>query len=165
MRSKGPRVIACRIRVLRKNSGVVKPLVLLDHYIQLFTKLASSFPNARVEKDRCISHLCSYLLFPIQGKHLQNFGLKRAKMKLSTLPSPSSLMALVTTFAIFSVDMAARTQAHPVDACAATTDETRTLMDSLFSEFALDNFGESFAKALGDDLVWTVTGSSPIAGK
>ena len=34
----------------------------------------------------------------------------------------------------------------------------------MFSAVALDNFGASFAAVLSDDLTWTVTGSSPIAG-
>lgn len=38
-------------------------------------------------------------------------------------------------------------------------------MSELFSSFALDNFGASFGAAVSDDLVWTVTGSSPIAGR
>ena len=46
-----------------------------------------------------------------------------------------------------------------------TTEETRTFIESLFTAVALDNFGNSFAAALSDDLVWTVTGSSPIAGR
>lgn len=45
-----------------------------------------------------------------------------------------------------------------------TTDETRVFVESLFTAVALDNFGQSFAAALSDGLVWTVTGSSPIAG-
>lgn len=49
----------------------------------------------------------------------------------------------------------------PVD---STTDETREFVESLFTAVALDNFGQSFAAALADSLVWTVTGSSPIAG-
>lgn len=49
----------------------------------------------------------------------------------------------------------------PVD---TTTNETREFVESLFTAVALDNFGQSFAAALSDNLVWTVTGSSPIAG-
>ncbi|OAP64979.1 hypothetical protein AYL99_00951 [Fonsecaea erecta] len=45
-----------------------------------------------------------------------------------------------------------------------TTEATRSFIESLFTAVALDNFGTSFAAALSDDLVWTVTGSSPIAG-
>ncbi|KIW71889.1 hypothetical protein PV04_00117 [Phialophora macrospora] len=56
--------------------------------------------------------------------------------------------------------------AHPSPhACTnATTEATRSFVESLFTAVALDNFGASFAAALADDLVWTVTGSSPIAG-
>jgi ketosteroid isomerase-like protein len=46
----------------------------------------------------------------------------------------------------------------------STTEATRSFIESLFTAVALDNFGASFAAALSDDLVWTVTGSSPIAG-
>ena len=78
---------------------------------------------------------------------------------------PSAPALLLSIFTIFCQNMTPGVHAHPVDACAAITAETRVLMDSLFSEFALDNFGTSFANALSDDLSWTVTGSSPIAGK
>ena len=44
------------------------------------------------------------------------------------------------------------------------TSATRTFIAQLFSAVALDNFGASFSSALSDDLTWTVTGSSPIAG-
>jgi uncharacterized protein len=56
--------------------------------------------------------------------------------------------------------------AHPTwtDICDPQTPKTRTFIDSLFNAVALDNFGASFAAALSDDLHWTVTGSSPIAG-
>lgn len=65
-------------------------------------------------------------------------------------------------------------EAHPLPpsssyphgpAVDTTTDETRAFIESLFTAVALDNFGKSFAAALSDDLVWTVTGSSPIAGR
>jgi len=46
----------------------------------------------------------------------------------------------------------------------ATTEATRAFIESLFTAVALDNFGASFAAALSDNLVWTVTGRSPIAG-
>lgn len=48
---------------------------------------------------------------------------------------------------------------------AEKTAHTRRYMSELFSSFALDNFGASFGAAVSDDLVWTVTGSSPIAGR
>lgn len=77
-----------------------------------------------------------------------------------------SLVAYLSTFlAVILPATMSKVHAHPVDTCAAVTLQTRELMDSLFSEFALDNFGESFANALSDDLVWTVTGTSPIAGR
>jgi hypothetical protein len=79
---------------------------------------------------------------------------------LTPLRFVSSILIILT----ISLTMP-QVHAHPVDECAAVTAKTRELMDSLFSEFALDNFGQSFAAALGDDLVWTVTGTSPIAGK
>ncbi|EHY58524.1 hypothetical protein HRR83_007102 [Exophiala dermatitidis] len=47
----------------------------------------------------------------------------------------------------------------------STTSQTRAFVESLFTAVALDNFGASFAAALSDNLVWTVTGSSPIAGR
>lgn len=59
-------------------------------------------------------------------------------------------------------------EAHPVSPpkCVnTTTEDTRAFVESLFTAVALDNFGTSFAAALSDDLVWTVTGSSPIAGR
>lgn len=49
--------------------------------------------------------------------------------------------------------------------CDPNTPVTRAFIESLFSAVALDNFGASFATALSDNLVWTVTGSSPIAGR
>lgn len=54
----------------------------------------------------------------------------------------------------------------PADILASfkMTNSTRTFIEGLFSALALDNFGASFASALSDDLTWTVTGSSPIAG-
>jgi hypothetical protein len=57
-------------------------------------------------------------------------------------------------------------EAHPYPPPAVddTTNETREFVESLFTAVALDNFGQSFATALSDNLVWTVTGSSPIAG-
>ncbi|KIW34469.1 uncharacterized protein PV07_01247 [Cladophialophora immunda] len=57
-------------------------------------------------------------------------------------------------------------EAHPFPhKCVnGTTEATRSFIESLFTAVALDNFGTSFAAALSDDLVWTVTGSSPIAG-
>ncbi|ETI26918.1 hypothetical protein G647_10017 [Cladophialophora carrionii CBS 160.54] len=58
-------------------------------------------------------------------------------------------------------------EAHPSPShkCTdSTTESTRSFVESLFTAVALDNFGASFAAALSDDLVWTVTGSSPIAG-
>lgn len=78
---------------------------------------------------------------------------------------PSLLSLFLCVLAISSPNMIMKTHAHPVDTCAAVTAETRELMDSLFSDFALDNFGQSFADALGDALTWTVSGTSPIAGK
>ena len=59
-------------------------------------------------------------------------------------------------------------EAHPpgmMQKCDPNTPKTRAFLESLFSAVALDNFGASFAAALSDDLVWTVTGSSPIAGR
>lgn len=41
---------------------------------------------------------------------------------------------------------------------------TRKYINCLFATIGDDNFGVSFEQALSDDLVWTVTGSSPIAG-
>ncbi|EXJ65459.1 hypothetical protein A1O7_01800 [Cladophialophora yegresii CBS 114405] len=58
-------------------------------------------------------------------------------------------------------------EAHPSPSHKCTnsaTESTRSFVESLFTAVALDNFGASFAEALSDDLVWTVTGSSPIAG-
>ncbi|KIW81812.1 hypothetical protein Z517_04838 [Fonsecaea pedrosoi CBS 271.37] len=57
-------------------------------------------------------------------------------------------------------------EAHPFphECVNSTTEATRSFIESLFTAVALDNFGTSFAAALSDDLVWTVTGSSPIAG-
>lgn len=78
---------------------------------------------------------------------------------------PSLFMHLLSLLTILSSNMGSQVRAHPIDPTAAVTAETRELMDSLFSDFALDNFGQSFADALSDDLTWTVTGSSPIAGK
>lgn len=49
-------------------------------------------------------------------------------------------------------------------ASSEKTNTTRTFIANLFSAVALDNFGASFSSALSDDLTWTVTGSSPIAG-
>ena len=58
------------------------------------------------------------------------------------------------------------TEAHPTwTECDSQTPKTRAFIESLFSAVALDNFGASFAAALSDNLVWTVTGSSPIAGR
>ncbi|EXJ89963.1 hypothetical protein A1O3_03030 [Capronia epimyces CBS 606.96] len=54
---------------------------------------------------------------------------------------------------------------HDCNTTNTTTDQTRAFVESLFTAVALDNFGASFAVALADDLVWTVTGSSPIAGR
>ncbi len=57
---------------------------------------------------------------------------------------------------------------HPprrIQECEPQTPKTRAFLESLFSAVALDNFGASFAAALSDNLVWTVTGSSPIAGR
>ena len=59
-------------------------------------------------------------------------------------------------------------EAHPPgkpQKCDAQTPKTRDFIESLFSAVALDNFGASFSAALSDNLVWTVTGSSPIAGR
>ena len=44
------------------------------------------------------------------------------------------------------------------------TNRTKSFIQELFSSVAQDNFGASFGAALSDNLVWTVTGSSPIAG-
>ncbi|KIY01884.1 uncharacterized protein Z520_02022 [Fonsecaea multimorphosa CBS 102226] len=61
--------------------------------------------------------------------------------------------------------MAAEAHPSPPRKCVnGTTEATRSFIESLFTAVALDNFGTSFAAALSDDLVWTVTGSSPIAG-
>lgn len=49
-------------------------------------------------------------------------------------------------------------------ASTSTTDATRSFVEAMFSAVALDNFGASFAAVLGEELRWTVTGSSPIAG-
>ena len=76
-----------------------------------------------------------------------------------------SLVSLLLLLSLGLPSTMSTVHAHPVDSCALVTLETRKLMDSLFSDFALDNFGKSFADALGDDLTWTVTGTSPIAGK
>lgn len=53
---------------------------------------------------------------------------------------------------------------QPFEGVDMATATTRAFIESLFTAVALDNFGTSFAAALSDDLVWTVTGSSPIAG-
>jgi len=50
------------------------------------------------------------------------------------------------------------------DETMTTTNATRSFVESMFSAVALDNFGASFAEVLGEELSWTVTGSSPIAG-
>ena len=59
-------------------------------------------------------------------------------------------------------------RSHPpgkMQQCDPQTPKTRVFLKSLFSAVALDNFGASFAAALSNDLVWTITGSSPIAGR
>lgn len=82
------------------------------------------------------------------------------------IPSFPSLFALLLSIlTLFPSNMGSQVGAQPIDPSAAVTAATRELMNSLFLDFALDNFGESFANALSDDLTWTVTGSSPIAGK
>lgn len=43
-------------------------------------------------------------------------------------------------------------------------DPIRSFIENLFSAVSLDNFGASFSAALSENLTWTVTGSSPIAG-
>ena len=80
-------------------------------------------------------------------------------------PFPSLVALLLSALTFFPSNIGSQVGAQPVDSTAIMTAETRELMDSLFSDFALDNFGQSFADALSDDLTWTVTGSSPIAGK
>jgi hypothetical protein len=84
---------------------------------------------------------------------------------MSPISSLAHFLALLVALLAVHLPEVAQVEARPVDTCAATTAETRMLMDELFSDFALDNFGESFANALADELRWTVTGSSPIAGK
>lgn len=78
-------------------------------------------------------------------------------------PLPFSRL-LIPLLLIFSNMAPKHVHAHPTGSCAKTTETTRAFVESLFTAVALDNFGQSFAKALSDDLVWTVTGSSPIAG-
>jgi hypothetical protein len=78
---------------------------------------------------------------------------------------PSLFALLLSILTLYPSNMGSQVGAQPIDPSAAVTSATRELMDSLFSDFALDNFGQSFADALSDELTWTVTGSSPIAGK
>jgi ketosteroid isomerase-like protein len=44
-------------------------------------------------------------------------------------------------------------------------DSTRAVLESVFSGVAEHGFGAEFRSALSDDLVFTVTGSSPLAGR
>ncbi len=44
-------------------------------------------------------------------------------------------------------------------------DSTRAVLESVFSAVAESGFGEEFRSALADELVFTVTGSSPLAGR
>ncbi|KAJ9606163.1 hypothetical protein H2200_009124 [Cladophialophora chaetospira] len=60
--------------------------------------------------------------------------------------------------------MMAEAHPYPHQCVNSTTEDTRAFVESLFTAVALDNFGASFAAALSDDLVWTVSGSSVIAG-
>jgi ketosteroid isomerase-like protein len=46
-----------------------------------------------------------------------------------------------------------------------TTAATRATLERIFSTLAERGFGEAFLDALSDDLVWTATGSSPVAGR
>ena len=71
------------------------------------------------------------------------------------------LLAVSVAFAAMTAQPA---HSHPTGSCIKTTEATKAFVESLFTDVALDNFGQSFSQALSDDLVWTVTGSSPIAG-
>jgi ketosteroid isomerase-like protein len=44
------------------------------------------------------------------------------------------------------------------------TDETRAFLTAMFDTWSAQNDPAPFVAALSDDLVWTVTGTSPIAG-
>jgi len=88
------------------------------------------------------------------------------------LSSARVLLAVLLPLLLFTASMnTPLVQAHPTGPGAdaihnwTTTAHTRAFVESLFTEVALDNFGQSFANALSDDLVWTVTGSSPISGR
>jgi uncharacterized protein len=87
-----------------------------------------------------------------------------AKMNMRTYRFNCTWVQLLLLISIIS----SNSQAHPtwqMQKCDPQTPKTREFIESLFSAVALDNFGASFAAALSDDLVWTVTGSSPIAGR
>jgi ketosteroid isomerase-like protein len=46
----------------------------------------------------------------------------------------------------------------------SATQATRTFLTPLFSSIDDKGFGDSFRAALSEDLTWTATGSSPLAG-
>src|SRR4051812_22420620 len=46
-----------------------------------------------------------------------------------------------------------------------TTAATRATLERIFSTLAQAGFGEPFLDVLSDDLVWTATGTSPVAGR
>ena len=73
----------------------------------------------------------------------------------------NSLLAVILAFAAMTANP---THTHPTGSCERTTAATKAFIESLFTDVALDNFGHSFSKALSDDLIWTATGSSPLAG-
>ena len=47
---------------------------------------------------------------------------------------------------------------------ADSTQSTRIFLSTLFSSVHTDGFGSSFQKALSENVVWTATGTSPLAG-
>jgi ketosteroid isomerase-like protein len=47
----------------------------------------------------------------------------------------------------------------------ATTAATRARLEQIFSNLEVAGFGESFLEVLSNDLVWTATGTSPVAGR
>jgi len=46
-----------------------------------------------------------------------------------------------------------------------TTEATRATLERIFSSLEESGFGQPFLDVLSDDLVWTATGSSPVAGR
>lgn len=46
----------------------------------------------------------------------------------------------------------------------STTESTRIFVEDLFGNLSTDGIGPKFFDSLSDNVVWTVTGSSPLAG-